>query len=503
MSMEKERNEHSQPPIENGTRENGVSHRGLNKYSCACVMAASITSVIFGYVTGVMTGALLFIKEDLRISDIQVQLLAGILHACALPGCMVAGRTSDYFGRRKTIIVASIIFILGSILMGYGPSYPILMIAECIAGTGMGFALIIAPLYSAEISSPYYRGLLTSLPDFSITFGLLLGYLSNYFFAKLTLKLGWRMMLALPTIPSIVLLILMLKLVESPRWLVMQGRVGEARKVLLLVSNTKEEAEQRLKEIKTVVGIDENCTQDIVHVHKKTSSGGGALKELLCKPTPTVRRILISAIGVHLFLQIGGIAGVLLYSPRIFERTGMNDKSKILLATVGLGVSKTIFTFISTFLLDRVGRRILLLVSSGGMVVTMLGLGVCLTIVEHSKEKLVWAISFTIINAYFLVAFLSIGVAPVTWVYSSEILPLRLRAQGLAVCVAVNRITNVAVITSFISIYKMITMGGTFFLFAGINALGWWFYYFLPETKGRSLEDMETIFGKNSKSDEA
>lgn len=121
-----------------------------------------------------MAGALLFIKEELGITDMQVQLLAGILNVCALPACMVAGRTSDYIGRRYTIILSAIIFFLGSILMGYGPNFPILMIGRCIAGFGVGFALIITPVYSAEISSPSYRGFLTSLPDVSINAGIYL-----------------------------------------------------------------------------------------------------------------------------------------------------------------------------------------------------------------------------------------------------------------------------------------------------------------------------------------
>ncbi|XP_027362678.1 probable polyol transporter 6 [Abrus precatorius] len=483
--------------MENGNDGNG--NRRFNKYACGSVMAASIVSAIYGYVVGVMAGALVFINEDLKISDLKVQFLVSMSHVCALPGCMAAGRTSDYKGRRCTIILASIIFFLGSIVMAGGPSYPILIIGGCIVGFGVGFALIVAPVYSAEISPPSYRGFLTSLPELSINLGLLLGYVSNYFLGKLSLKLGWRLMVGIPAIPSFGLIILMLKLVESPRWLIMQGRVGEARKVLLLVSNTKEEAEQRLKEIKAVVGIDENCTQHIVEVTKKTSSGSGALKELFCKPSPPVRRILLAAIGVHVLLQIGGIAAILLYGPRIFQRAGIIENSKLMLATVGIGVSKFVFTFMSIFLLDRVGRRILLLISSGGMVVTLLGMGICLTVAEHSTEKVQWVINFTIVATYIFVAFMSIGIGPVTWVYSSEIFPLRFRAQGLGVCAAVNRITNVAVVSTFISIYKAITMGGIFFMFASINAMAWCFYYFLPETKGRSLEDMETIFGKNSK----
>ncbi|KAK7367428.1 hypothetical protein VNO80_09440 [Phaseolus coccineus] len=497
-TTEEEKTTLDQQSMENGIDKNGNSDGRLNKYACASVMAASIISAVFGYVIAAMAGALVLIKEDLKINDLQVQLLAGMLHASALPGCMAAGRTSDYKGRRVTIILSSIIFSLGSILMACAPSYLILMIGNCILGVAVGFALIIAPVYSAEISPPSYRGFFTSLPELSINIGLLLGYVSNYLFEKLSLKLGWRIVVVGPALPSVCLIILMLKLVESPRWLVMQGRVGEARKVLLIISNTKEEAEQRLKEIKGAVGIDENCSLDIVEVPKKTRSGARALKELFCKSSPPLRRILIAAIGVHAFLQIGGIGAILLYGPRIFERTGITNKSMLMLATVGIGASKIIFSIISTFLMDKAGRRVLFVVGAGGMVVTFLGLGICLTIVENSNENAVWAISFTVIVTYILVAFMTLGIGATTWVYSAEILPLRFRAQGLAVCVTVNRITNVVVVTSFISIYKRITMGGTFFLFAAINALALLFYCTLPETKGRSLEDMETIFGKKS-----
>lgn len=217
-------------------------------------------------VTGVMSGALLFIKEDLKISDQQVQLLAGILNACALPGCLAAGRTSDCVGRRYTFVLASLIFLLGSVLMGYGPSYPILMIGRCASGVGVGFALIVAQVYCAEISPTASRGFLTSLPDLSINLGIMLGYVSNCLLGKMSLELGWRMMVGAPAIPSLGLAILVLKMVESPRWLVMQGRVGEARKVLFLLSNSNQEAENRLRDILIAAGIHENCTQDIVQV---------------------------------------------------------------------------------------------------------------------------------------------------------------------------------------------------------------------------------------------
>ncbi|XVF15735.1 hypothetical protein REPUB_Repub09cG0181300 [Reevesia pubescens] len=479
--------------------EGGEYRSGLNKYACSCALIASIISIIFGYDTGVMSGAMIFIKEDLKINDVQVEILAGILNLCALVGSLLAGRTSDYVGRRYTIVIASVIFLLGSILMGYAPNYAILMTGRCIAGLGVGFALMIAPVYSAEISSPTTRGLMTSLPELCISFGILLGYTSNYFFGKLTLKLGWRMMLGIAAIPSLILAFGIMKMPESPRWLVLEGRLRDARNILLLISNSKEEAESRFQSIKEAAGIDPNCIEDVIKP-PSIHHGQGVWKELFVRPTPTVRWILVAALGIHFFEHATGIEAVILYSPRIFNKAGVTNKSKLLIATVGVGLTKTTFILIATIFLDRVGRRRLLLTSVGGMVVALTTLGFALTMVQQSGEQLYWALGLCIASTYIFVAFFSIGLGPITWVYSSEIWPLKLRAQGASVGVAVNRLMNAVVSMSFISIYKAITIGGAFFMFAGIALVAWWFFFFLlPETKGKSLEEIESLFCKNTK----
>ncbi|POO02565.1 Sugar/inositol transporter [Trema orientale] len=482
--------------MEEGFGENTVEK--FNKYACACAIVASMISIIFGYDTGVMSGAMIFIKEDLKINDVEVEVLAGILNICALFGSLAAGRTSDYIGRRYTIVLASVIFLLGAVLMGYGPNYPVLLTGRCIAGIGVGFALMIAPVYSAEISSPASRGFLTSLPELCISLGILTGYVSNYLFGKLSLELGWRLMLGVAALPSIALALGILRMPESPRWLVMQGRLGEAKEILLQVSNSAEEAGVRFRDIKVAAGIDENCNDVVLAKVPNNSRGRGVWRELILKPTPAVRWILIAAIGIHFFEHATGIEAVVLYSPRIFKKAGVTSKDKLLLATVGVGLTKTTFILTATFLLDRVGRRRLLLTSTGGMVVALSGLGFCLTMVEHSKETLLWALGLSIVSVYVFVAFFSIGLGPITWVYSSEIFPLRLRAQGMSLGVAVNRVMNATISMTFISIYEAITIGGAFFMFSGIAVLAWlFFYFFLPETKGRSLEEMEMVFSRS------
>ncbi|KAF7828834.1 putative polyol transporter 3 [Senna tora] len=467
----------------------------FNKYASACAIVASMISIIFGYDTGVMSGAMIFIKEDLGINDTQVEVLAGILNLCALLGSLTAGRTSDHIGRRYTIMVASILFFLGSILMGYGPNYPILMTGRCTAGFGVGFALMIAPVYSAEISSASSRGFLTSLPELCIGLGILLGYVSNYFLGKLTLKLGWRLMLGIAAIPSLALAFGILTMPESPRWLVMHGRLGDAKKVLSQISNTAQEADLRFKDIKVAAGIDDN-QDDVV---KLPHRGEGVWKELVLRPSPPVRWMLTAAVGIHFFEHATGIEAVMLYSPRIFKKAGVTSKDKLLLSVIGIGVTKVVCLVIASLLLDRLGRRRLLLTSTAGMICALSVLGFSLTMADHSTEKLVWALGLSIAATYTTVGFFNIGLGPVTWVYSSEIFPLKLRAQGASIGVAVNRAVNAVVSMTFISINKAITIGGTFFMFAAVSAIAWaFFFFFLPETKGRSLEEMETLFTKNN-----
>ncbi|CAJ2635556.1 probable polyol transporter 6 [Trifolium pratense] len=485
--------------MEQGYQEN-IETTKLNKYAFACAIIASMVSIVSGYDTGVMSGAMMFIQDDLGISDTQQEILAGILNLCALVGSLTAGRTSDYIGRRYTILLASILFIIGAVLMGYGPNYTILMVGRCVCGVGVGFALMIGPVYSAEISSASSRGFLSSLPEVCIGIGIFLGYISNYFLGKyLSLKLGWRIMLGIAALPSLVLAFVILTMPESPRWLVMQGQLGKAKKVLMQVSNTTEEAEHRFKDIKVAVGLDENCNDDIVKLSEMPHQGEAAWKELILRPTPSVRWMLFAAIGIHFFEHATGIEAVMLYSHKIFKKAGVTSKDKLLLATMGVGLVKIVFLLFALFLLDKVGRRRLLQVSTGGMIVGLTLLGFSLTVVDHSSGEVLWALTLSIVATYFYVAFFNLGLAPVTWVYSSEIFPMKLRAQGHSIGVAVNRTMNAAVSMSFISIYKAITIGGSFFMFAGISVIALiFFYFFVPETKGKALEEMEMLFTRKS-----
>ncbi|XP_051134342.1 polyol transporter 5-like [Andrographis paniculata] len=467
-----------------------------NMYALACSFLASMTSILLGYDIGVMSGAIIYIVKDIHMNHVQKEVIMGILNLYSLIGSAAAGRTSDWIGRRYTIVLAGAIFFLGALLMGFATNYAFLMIGRFVAGIGVGYALMIAPVYTAEVAPAASRGFLSSFPEVFINFGILLGYVSNYGFSKLPQNLGWRFMLGVGAIPSIAIAIGVLAMPESPRWLVMQGRLGEAKRVLQRTSDSPEEAKVRLADIKEAAGIPADCDDDVVAVTKQ-HHGEGVWRELLLRPTLSVRHILMCAVGIHFFQQASGIDSVVLYSPTIFEKAGVKKDNDKLLATVAVGFVKTTFILVATFFLDKVGRRPLLLSSVAGMIVSLTALGFALTAVDRSgDEKLVWAVALCITAVLAYVALFSIGMGPITWVYSSEIFPLRLRAQGCSMGVAVNRVTSGVVSMTFLSLTNGITTGGAFFLYASVAVVAWVFFFaLLPETQGKTLEEMEALFG--------
>jgi sugar porter (SP) family MFS transporter len=306
-------------------------------------------------------------------------------------------------------------------------------------------------------------------------------------------------MLGIGAAPSALLALMVFVMPESPRWLVKNGRLADARAVLEKTSGTPEEAAARLADIKAAAGIPKDVDGDVVTVPKARNSNETQVwKELILSPTPAMRWILLSALGIHFFQQASGIDSVVLYSPRVFKSAGITSDNKLLGTTCAVGVTKTLFILVAVFLLDRVGRRPLLLCSAGGMMVSLLGLGTGLTVVgHHPGAKIPWAVALSIASTLAYVAFFSIGLGPITGVYTSEIFPLQVRALGFGVGVACNRLTSGVISMTFLSLSKAITIGGSFFLYAGIAALGCVFFFtYLPETRGRTLEEeMGKLFG--------
>ncbi|KAL6867298.1 hypothetical protein ACP4OV_015322 [Aristida adscensionis] len=480
----------------------------INKYALACALLASMNSVLLGYDISVMSGAQLFMKEDLKITDTQIEILAGVINIYSLFGSLAAGFTSDWLGRRYTMVLAAAIFFTGALLMGLAPDYALLMVGRFVAGIGVGFALMIAPVYTAEVAPTSARGFLTSFPEVFNNFGILLGYVSNFAFARLPVHLSWRAMFLVGAVPPVFLGVAVLAMPESPRWLVMRGRIDDARRVLTKTSDSPDEAEERLLDIKKAVGIPDGASDsdDVVAMVRanKSSHRDGVWKELLITPSRPVRRMLAAGLGLMFIQQATGVDCVVMYSPRVFERAGIKSKTNSLGASMAVGACKTFFIPISTLLLDRVGRRPLLLASGGGMAIFLFTLATSLLMMDRRPEGEQAALGAVSIAAMlsFVASFAS-GLGPVAWVYCSEIYPLRLRAQAAAIGTGLNRMMSGATTMSFLSLSDSITIAGSFYLYACIAAAGWVYMYFLlPETKGKSLEDTVKLFGKDVDDDD-
>lgn len=433
---------------------------------------------------GVMSGAIIFIKEDLKISEIQQEVLVGILSIISLFGSLAGGKTSDVLGRKWTIALAAIVFQSGAAIMTLAPSFAVLMIGRLLAGVGIGFGVMIAPLYIVEISPSIARGSLTSFPEIFINLGILLGYISNYTFSGLPVHINWRVMLGVGILPSIFIGLALFVIPESPRWLVMQHRIDEARLVLSKTNESDKEVEERLAEIQLAAG----------SANAENNEEKAVWLEIL-NPSPAVKRMLITGCGIQCFQQITGIDATVYYSPTIFKGAGIKSNNELLAATVAVGFTKTIFILIAIILIDKVGRKPLLYISTIGMTICLLSLSLSLTFLGNGKL----GIALAILSVCGNVAFFSVGIGPVCWVLSSEIFPLRLRAQASALGAVGSRVSSGAIAMSFLSVSRAITVGGTFFVFSLISALSVAFVYkCVPETKGKSLEQIEMLFQDES-----
>ncbi|TVU24036.1 hypothetical protein EJB05_26428 [Eragrostis curvula] len=442
-----------------------------NTFAFVCVTLASMTTILLGYNLALMSGAELFIREDLGLSDAQVEVLAGSINVFMLLSILAAGWAADVLGRRATIVLANASLMAGALAMCLGGSFAALVAARFVTSIGCGFSRVVAPVYNAEISPAAMRGVLTSLLDIFINVGILLAYVSNYAFASMPTHIGWRVMFAAGVLPPVLLAGAVLAMPESPRWLVLRGRHDEARAVLKRTSS--HEADLRLEDIKQAAK-----TPD--------TGGSGAWSEMLLRPTASLRRILACVASLQFFHHASGTEAIVLYSPLVFRQAGMASDAAVLGATVAVGVVKTCFILVAVLLSDRVGRRPLLLTSTAGTAVSLTSLALALR---------VRATAACVALVYAFVASFSVGLGPLVSTYNAEIVPLRLRAQGASLGMVVNRVTCSVVSMTFISLSNWITMPGCFFMFAGAMVVACVFVYtHVPETKGRSLENMDVLF---------
>ena len=440
-------------------------------------IAAAITAtggLLFGYDTGVISVALLFIREDFApLSPFLQGIIVSFLLIGAMVGALSGGPLSDRVGRRPTALLAAVIFGLGALVVAFAPSVTIIIFGRFVLGLGVGLASMIVPLYIAEIAPADRRGELVSLNQLMITIGILLSYIVGVLFEPIE---GWRWMFGVALLPALVLGIGMFTLPESPRWLFEHGQRDKSRTVLGR-SRSPEEVDQELQEMQDIK--DQGNQQERV-----------SFSELLA---PFVRAALIIGIGLAIFQQITGINTIIYYAPTILENAGFSQRGATVANALGVGLVNVGFTILAVRIVDRVGRRPLLIVGLIGMIASLALLGVVFSVAGESTGATAGILA-TVCLALYIASF-AISLGPVFWLMISEIYPLRVRGTAMSVASIANWGSNYIVTLMFPVLLAALGGATLFWVFAVLGVVAWIFVYFrVPETKGRSLEEIEASF---------
>ena len=423
---------------------------------------AALAGLLFGFDTGVISGAILFIKGAFGLTPFAEEVLVSAALVGAVAGATLSGRFTDMLGRKRAILITAAIFTVGSILCAVAGNLPLLIVGRLAVGVAIGVASYTAPLYISEMAPPNLRGALVTLNQLAITTGILLAYVVDAVFAP---GGGWRFMFAFGAIPAIILGIGISFLPESPRWLLLHRRKQEATKVLTRIRGGQD------------------VMTEVNDILEHAEPGHGKLADVF---SPIVLPVLFCGVALAVIQQITGINTVIYYAPTIFQAAGFHSNETAIIATAGVGLVNVLMTVLSIPLIDKLGRRPLLLISLSGMGVSLASLGIGFAI---GGDALKW---IGVLSLAVYIASFAIGLGPVFWLLISEIFPLNVRGQGASVATMVNWLSNFIVSLTFLSLLNSLGSVWTFLLYAVLCGVGVWFCLrFVPETKGVPLEAIE------------
>ncbi|MDR6183866.1 sugar porter (SP) family MFS transporter [Asaia bogorensis NBRC 16594] len=430
---------------------------------------AAIGGLLFGYDTGIIASALIYITHSFSLDSTGQQGIAAALNLGAVFGAVMSGPLSDRIGRRPSVVSAALVFILASLGCALSPDETWLIVARFALGWAIGATTQIVPVYVAELAPAERRGGLVSLFQLVFSLGLLVAFFTGYFLAGPADC--WRLMFGLGVIPAILLALGMMFLPESPRWLLEHGREAQAVAVLYRLRGHHEPIRQELDALRDA----QAKSADI--------PGWSALRARWLHPA------LIAAIGLAALSQLSGPNVIVYYAPIILSEAGLGHAAS-LLTSVGVGVTSTITTLMGIMLIDRVGRRRMLLVMLPFAALALFGLGALF--LDHAPlggTRLVLVIIALLAYIFFNFGSLSVAV----WLIASEVFPLIIRSKAMGLASATVWLSDTLVSLFTLSLVHDLGRSGTFWLFGAINALAFLFVLrFVPETKGTTLEAIET-----------
>ncbi len=431
-------------------------------------LIAALTGFLFGFDEGIVSGVIEQIADDFGMNSRQVGFMMGLMPFGALVSAALIGRFSDWAGRRLVLFLVPIIFSFGIFMTIFTTSYEFLCVARILLGISIGMSVVISPLYIAEAAPKEIRGTLVIYFQLAITVGIFCAYCLNLFALNL---LPWRMMFAMGLIPSAVLFIGAFFLPESPRWLCARGKIDEAKKTLSRLHGKHRVTQMIGEELKSI-------EQSVRHESKNN-----VWKELFSK---AIRPCALMGVLLFFFQQLSGINAVIYYAPIIFKKMEIGSQFATLLATVGVGGLNLLMTIVAMRLIERVGRRPLLMIGFAGAAISLCTVAL-ITYLNIPDLRWIAAVAlFTYIASF------AIGLGPLPWVMMPEIFPLKVRGQGASLSAASNWAFNTIVVATFPVFLHDFGISATFILYAVTCVVGLFFTMrYVPETRGMSLEAIE------------
>lgn len=443
--------------------------RGGNRFIVGISVIAALGGFLFGYDTGVISGALLFIKQDFALGQLGQQWVIGSLLVGAVVGAALSAYSADVLSRKWTKFVSGVIYVVAAISSALAPDLVWLLVSRFVLGFAVGTASFVAPMYIAEQTPAKVRGGTVSFNQLMITLGILVAYFVDFLFKGASDN--WRWMLGLGAVPGLALAIGMLFVPHTPRWLMQKDRENEARSVLQR-SRNKADINDEVAEIR-----------DVVEEHHDTS-----FRRLF---TARLRPLMVVGLALAIFQQLIGVNTVIYFSATILKYTGINTSQSIGEALF-VGITNVVFTVVAILLLDRVGRRTLLITGTIGGTASLVLLGVYFfsTSLQQTASWL------GLVALVCFMASFAIGLGPVFWLMISEIFPLGIRSKAMSVCTIANWTFNFLISYFFLALVSGIGKAGTFWLYAGFGTVATVFFASrVPETKDRTLEEIESDVG--------
>jgi sugar porter (SP) family MFS transporter len=422
---------------------------------------------MFGFDVAIISGAVPFIQPYFGWNELQLGWGVSSLLVGAIIGAFGSGVLSDMYGRKSVLIVVALFFAVSCAFTALATSSVVFVLARVFGGLAVGAASVLSPMYVAEVAPPRNRGMLVAIYQLAIVMGILCSFLINY--GLHDIDNNWRWMFATGVIPSVLFFVGLFFIPESPRWLYKAGREKESLKVL------------------TRIGGESLANAEILEISKSLDGdvSSVSLSELL---KPSARKVMLIGFILAVFVQISGINTIVDYAPKILLAAGV-EINNALLQTSLVGLINFIFTFIAILFIDKIGRRTLYLIGSMGMVITL----VMLAISFYLKMEGI----FTLICSLLFIAFFASCIGPVFWTLVSEIFPNRIRGKALAFASFTQWIFNFLVVLLFPHFLASFGGARTFLFLALMSLLQWLFtYIYVPETKGKSLEEIEQIWEK-------